>query len=98
MSQLLWPTPGYSVYLGLPPAAFKASTMACDRFTGTAVSLSPWNTHVGMSLILSASFGLSPPQIGTIAAQRSGCAAAMLQVPNPPMERPVRYCRFGSVL
>src|SRR5437762_17965 len=98
MSQLLWPTLGYSLYLGLPPAAFKASTMSCERFTGTAVSASPWNTQVGMFLILSASFVLPPPQMGTIAAQRSGNAAAMLQVPYPPMDRPVRYWRFASVL
>ena len=36
--------------------------------------------------------------MGAMAANRSGCAIAMLQVPIPPIDRPLRYWRFASVL
>ena len=39
--QELCPTPGYSVYLGLPPAFLIAAIMSRERFTFTALSLSP---------------------------------------------------------
>src|SRR5437763_6826457 len=98
MSQLLWPTPGYSVYFGLPPAFLMASIMSREPATGTALSASPWKHQHGMSLILSALLVSPRPQMGTIAAHLSGCAMAALQVPIPPIDRPVRYTRFGSVL
>src|SRR5436309_3249513 len=98
MSQLLWPTPGYSVYFGFPPAFLIAAIMSREPDTGTAASASPWKHQQGMSLIFSALLVSPRPQMGTIAAHRSGCAMATLQVPIPPIESPVRYTRFGSVL
>src|SRR5579885_3657422 len=101
LSQLLWPTPGYSVYFGLPPASWRALMMSRDICTGTALSASPWKHQQGMCLIFSAtafsfpgaslSFGrTTPPQTGTMAAHLSGYFAARLQVPKPPIDRPVR--------
>src|SRR3954463_5243835 len=98
MSQLLCPTFGYSVYFGCPPAFLSASIMSREPSTFTAGSASPWKHQHGRSLILSAFDGSPRPQIGTIAAHRSGCATALLQVPIPPIDRPVRDTRFGSVL
>src|SRR5262245_4943787 len=98
LSHELWPTFGYSEYFGFPPAFFRASIMSRLRATGTAVSASPWKHQHGMSLILSASLGFPPPQIGTIAAHLSGMAAARLQVPYPPIDSPVRYRRLASTL
>src|SRR5258707_2486897 len=98
MSQLLCPTLGYSVYFGLPPAFLIASIMSREPATGTDVSASPWKHQHGISLIASAVLVSPRPQIGTIAAQRSGCAAARLNVPMPPMLSPVRDTRLGSVL
>src|SRR5437870_3555679 len=80
---------------GLPPASLSALAMLRDRSTCTVGSASPWKHQHGMSLILGASAADPPPQIGTIAAHLSGWAAARLQVPNPPIDRPVRYTRFG---
>ena len=70
--------------------AFRASTISCDRASGTVGSLAPWKTQIGRSLSFGASLGLPPPQIGAMAANRSGWAAARAQVPKPPMLRPVR--------
>src|SRR5262245_36669637 len=62
------------------------------------LSRSPQNAQVGMCLILSADFRSPEPQTGAIAAHLFGCAAARLQVPMPPSDRPVRYTRFESIL
>src|SRR5437762_12960883 len=89
LSQALWPTPGYSVYLmfGLP-AALIASTISRERWTGTAGSASPWKTQIGSDFSDDAiAAGSPPPQIGMTAAKWSGCAAAISQEPKPPIER-----------
>src|SRR3954468_9033283 len=88
-SQELWPTSGYSVYLGLPPAFSSAAIMFRDRAGLTAVSLAPWNAQIGTSLIRAAVPSSAPAHTGTAAANRSGRRATRSQVPYPPIDRPV---------
>ena len=78
------------MYFGLPPAFSIAATMFRDSSTFTAGSLSPWKTQMGIFTSLSACFTSPPPQMGMPAANRSGFFAIRLQVPKPPIDRPVR--------
>src|SRR4051812_35613812 len=80
-SQELWPTSGYSVYFGLPPAFSKAATMFRDRAGLTAVSMAPWKAQIGTSLILAAVASSAPPHTGAAAANRSGRRASRSHVP-----------------
>ena len=42
--------------------------------------------------------GFPPPLIGMAAAKRFGKRVIISQVPNPPMDHPVMYSRFVSIL
>eukprot|EP01113_Clastostelium_recurvatum_P000202 TRINITY_DN10099_c0_g1_i1.p1 TRINITY_DN10099_c0_g1~~TRINITY_DN10099_c0_g1_i1.p1 ORF type:complete len:379 (-),score=118.87 TRINITY_DN10099_c0_g1_i1:61-1197(-) len=64
-----------------------------DSDTGTMLSIAPWKFHMGMCFMRGTLAGLDPPHTGAMAANMPGYALAMLQVPNPPIERPVRYMR-----
>ena len=46
--------------------------------------------HVGSRTMRAATPSSPPPQIGRIAANRSGIRVARSHVPKPPLERPVR--------
>src|ERR1700730_9388150 len=78
---LMWEPPGTSTYVISAPTFLPASTMARDMLTLTVRSLSPWVTYCGMSLIFAMPFVSPPPEMGPSAANISGCAMAMLQVP-----------------
>ena len=80
----------------LPTAFWIARTISRDCSTGMTSSASPWKHQQGTSLRRPAMFVFQPWQIGTIADQRPGSAAARLHVPWPPMETPVSATRFGS--
>ena len=58
--------------------------------TGTVRSSAPWNAQTATFLSSLARDGLPPPQIGAIAANRSGYVHPSSHVPNPPMLKPVR--------
>src|SRR6478672_11689604 len=88
-SQELWPTSGYSVNFGLPPAFSRAAIMFRDRAGLTAVSLAPWNAQMGTLLIRAAVASSAPPHTGAAAANKSGRRATRSHVPYPPMDRPV---------
>ena len=60
------------MYFGEPPASFKAFTIFRDCSTGTASSLSPWKTQIGIFAMVSASSGTPAPQMGMAAANKSG--------------------------
>jgi hypothetical protein len=84
------PRLGVARELHVAARALSASTISSLRLMGTTLSFSPWKTHVGSPLSRRAMNGLPPPQIGAIAAKRSGCCVAVSHVPKPPMLRPVR--------
>ena len=52
-----------------PPAAWMAANISREYFTSTALSSSPWNNCMGVSLKTSASEAFHPPHTGTAAAQ-----------------------------
>ena len=72
--------------------------MARRLSTVSSRSASPQKVQTGSALSRSAVSGSPRPQMGTTAANRSGWAVPMSQLPCPPMERPVRITRFGSTL
>lgn len=81
---------GYTVSQTLPFALRRASTVFSLASSGTILSLAPWNTQIGIPLMRSTSAGSPPPQMGAIAANRSGYSMAVAHVPNPPILRPVQ--------
>eukprot|EP00294_Goniomonas_avonlea_P010105 CAMPEP_0114571994 /NCGR_PEP_ID=MMETSP0114-20121206/18040_1 /TAXON_ID=31324 /ORGANISM="Goniomonas sp, Strain m" /LENGTH=69 /DNA_ID=CAMNT_0001759145 /DNA_START=140 /DNA_END=349 /DNA_ORIENTATION=+ len=69
--------------------------MSSVLLTGTMTSFTPWKAQQGVSLSDNAAAALvsgtrHSPQIGAIAANFSGVAAAHSKVPAPPIDSPVR--------